>query len=384
MGGVVAHVPHRRTPIRPQRMPGTPPSHNSSAPASPWHTRPPLARFQRILDALRRRQYPNASTLAAELECSPRTVQRDVAFLRDRLGAPIEFDPHRNGFHLSREGFELPSATITAADLAAILIADRAIAALGPLPLAKTVRAAADKLAAALPDLVRVGPEEQIAVLTFRGQPRPPVADAHFELLTKAVHERRRLEIQYRSATRGGARTERRIDPYALVVQEGALYLLGFCHRRQEVLTFSASRIDAARDTGERFVRPPDFNPDKYLDGAFRHFSGRRPIRVRVHFSSRVAIYLLERIWHPTQTTARRLDGSIEARFTITHLDELLRWVLSWGPEAEVLGPPTARNRARELAAATAALYVPPPSARTSATLRQRMSHPRRNDSKQS
>jgi hypothetical protein len=44
----------------------------------------------------------NAVKLAAKLETSPKTIHRDLDFMRERLGMPIEYDRHRWGYVLSR------------------------------------------------------------------------------------------------------------------------------------------------------------------------------------------------------------------------------------------------------------------------------------------
>lgn len=44
----------------------------------------------------------NCSRLARTLEVSPRTVQRDVEFLRDSLCLPIVYEPTRRTFYLAR------------------------------------------------------------------------------------------------------------------------------------------------------------------------------------------------------------------------------------------------------------------------------------------
>jgi hypothetical protein len=54
--------------------------------------RPVIERFQVIDSAVRRRVWPNAQTLARKLEVAARTIQRDIAFMRDRLNAPRQND----------------------------------------------------------------------------------------------------------------------------------------------------------------------------------------------------------------------------------------------------------------------------------------------------
>src|SRR4051794_16872868 len=71
-------------------------------------SRPPLARIMAIDQALRAGDWPNARTLGLRLEVNPRTVRRDLTYLRDRLGAPVAFDPVKNGYHYTEPSFRLP------------------------------------------------------------------------------------------------------------------------------------------------------------------------------------------------------------------------------------------------------------------------------------
>jgi predicted DNA-binding transcriptional regulator YafY len=76
-------------------------------------SRPPLARLALIDQSIRGGKWPNASTLAKQLEVSSRTVQRDLEFMRDRLQAPLAFDPVRNGWHYTCPDFHFPFFRIT-------------------------------------------------------------------------------------------------------------------------------------------------------------------------------------------------------------------------------------------------------------------------------
>jgi proteasome accessory factor B len=64
---------------------------------TPKFSRPPLARMHRIHEALQRGSHPNCSTLAREIEVAVKTIQRDIEFMRDQLGLPIEYDQARRG-----------------------------------------------------------------------------------------------------------------------------------------------------------------------------------------------------------------------------------------------------------------------------------------------
>ena len=69
---------------------------------------------------------------------------------------------------------------------------------------------------------------------------------------------------------------------------------------------------------------------------------------LRLLFSAHVATYIRERVWHPSQRLRERRDGSLEMRLETSGHKELLRWVLSWVPDVEVLAPRSLRDRVRE------------------------------------
>jgi biotin operon repressor len=66
-----------------------------------FEQRPPLERMLRIHQAISTRQFPSSAKLAIALGVSSTTIRRDIDFMRDRLGLPIEYDATRYGFSYS-------------------------------------------------------------------------------------------------------------------------------------------------------------------------------------------------------------------------------------------------------------------------------------------
>ena len=54
-------------------------------------------RVLEIHKIIRTGKFPNCSTLAKEIEVTPKTIQRDVSFMRDQLGLPLKYDPLKHG-----------------------------------------------------------------------------------------------------------------------------------------------------------------------------------------------------------------------------------------------------------------------------------------------
>ncbi len=68
-------------------------------------------------------------------------------------------------------------------------------------------------------------------------------------------------------------------------------------------------------------------------------------MRARLWFSPKVATYVKERIWHPSQTVRQQPDGAVEIQLTTIDRKELIRWILSWTPDVKALAPAELRER---------------------------------------
>jgi predicted DNA-binding transcriptional regulator YafY len=60
---------------------------------------------------------------------------------------------------------------------------------------------------------------------------------------------------------------------------------------------------------------------------------------VKVRISPAWARWVGEKIWHESQKTTKLPGGGLEMTFQVAGLDEIKRWVLSFGPECHVLEP---------------------------------------------
>ena len=83
-----------------------------------------------------------------------------------------------------------------------------------------------------------------------------------------------------------------------------------------------------------------------------------------LRFVPAVAPRVAETTWHPTQVVEREADGSLAWRATVSGTIEIRSWILSWGPDVEVLAPAALRAEVADLVARAAASIAdagPPP-----------------------
>jgi proteasome accessory factor B len=128
---------------------------------------------------------------------------------------------------------------------------------------------------------------------------------------------------------------------------------------RGELRTFALPRIRNVRVSKTKFRRPIDFSIGRFLEQSFGVFA--RPTKtkhtIRIAFDSFAAQLVQERQWHPSQKVKQLPDGGIELSLTLGNLEEVERWILSWGNHAQVLAPPELKERISKTVSALADTY---------------------------
>jgi predicted DNA-binding transcriptional regulator YafY len=133
----------------------------------------------------------------------------------------------------------------------------------------------------------------------------------------------------------------RTVRPYALAHAEGSWYLLAYCEVSEEVRIFRIDRILEAAPTGLPIQVPDDFDGGEYLDGS-RVYRGGNETTVRVKYSPRIARWISER-----EGLKPSRDGSLTVTHQVADPHWIVRHVLQYGPDAEVLEPDEVRGWVR-------------------------------------
>jgi proteasome accessory factor B len=292
----------------------------------------------RIHQAIQSGRFPNATTLARELEVSTKSVHRDIEFMRDRLELPIEYDPARVGYRYTGEVNAFPTMQITEGELFALVVAEKALQQYRGTNFEKPLLSAIRKMEQSLPDTISINLAEVEQTISFRTRAEQILDLKIFDVLAKATARRQQVEICYRKA--GSREAEPRvIDPYHLANINGEWFLFAFDHLRRDIRTFAPSRIQSVTPTGKQFERSQKFSLEKRLRDSFGVHSGEGQRDIVIRFSARVADYIREKKWHESQQLKPLADGGVELRMRLSGLSEVERWVLSWGGDAVVVQP---------------------------------------------
>lgn len=319
-------------------------------------SRPPLERMLRIHEELRRDALINCTKLARTLEVCRKTVVRDIAFMRDRLDLPIEYDPQIQAYRYTQPVNAFPTVQVTEGELLAMLVARRALEQYRGTPFHRQLEIAFDKLAAGLRDRISFSPADELRAVSFKNIGFGKADLAVFNALSGAVLRQVEVEFDYRKPGEKGP-TRRRAQPYHLAYRENLWYLVGFDVEREALRTFAVPRISNVRVGKTSFSRPEGFSPEKFFANALGVLGGEEDYTVVIRFNAAVADRVREREWHESQQMRDLPSGGLELRMRLGALAEVERWVLGWGAEAEVVEPAELRERIRRTAASLAAAY---------------------------
>lgn len=301
-------------------------------------------------------EYPNCSGLAKRLGMARKTVQRDIDFMRDRLGLPIDYDRERHGFFYFEEVRQFPTVQVSDGELVALLVSQKAAEQYRGTVFEKPLQTAFQKLSDGLQGTSGVGMQELAEAISFRPQGLAVSELESFQTLARAAVRQHEVEFTYL----GLHRTEserRRVRPYHIGCMANQWYLIGHDLNRDGIRTFALTRLSDARDCEKRFERPEGFSPDDFLKGSFSVFQAGTVERVVLRMSGFAARLAGERQWHASQRIEQVGPDVFRLTLDVGVAPDLENWILAWGAEAEVLEPGGLREKIASTARAMCARY---------------------------
>src|SRR5205823_11356234 len=278
--------------------------------------------------------------------------------MRYRLGLPIEYDQLHFGFYYSEPVANFPNVEISEGELIALYIGQKALAQYKGTSFEAPLSTAFRKITDGLPDTISMTWSDLDSAVSFRSTGRS-TADIHlFEELSHAVFKQ--LEIRFDYKKPDAARYEQRyVQPYHLgCVEKGGFFFFFFVDR-QQVRTFALPRIRSVRVSKNKFRRPLDFSIGRFLGESFGVFAkpSKTKHTIRIAFDAFAAPRIEERQWHPSQKIKQLRDGGIELSLILGNLEDIERWILSWGSHAQALAPVELKERLSTTASALTEIY---------------------------
>jgi len=130
-----------------------------------------LKRLVQIDSAVRAGKFPSSKSLGRICGVHVRTAERDIAFLRDDLKAPVYLDAERGGYAYNDLTYRLPVPNFSEGELVAFFLAEQVLAQYAETPLHSRLATAFRKIAMFLPDEVSLEIGELAGSFSFNPGP---------------------------------------------------------------------------------------------------------------------------------------------------------------------------------------------------------------------
>lgn len=288
--------------------------------------------------------------LQERLEVSRATLKRDLAYMKDRLNAPIIFDRFLGGYRFDRDvkhvgdQYELPGLWFSAEEIHALLTMQHLLAnldtggLLGPhikplLSRLKALLGTADNPAEEIVKRIHI---ETVGARDFHLD--------NFQTVGSALLNRKRLFIDYYAKGKGEL-TQREVSPQRLVHYRNNWYLDAWCHVRNDLRAFAVDSIRRVEILEKRTKDVSEKTLTEELGAGYGIFSGKKVRWATLQFSPERSRWVANERWHAEQEGGFLADGRYELKVPYSSDPELLMDILKYGADCTVVAPPELKAR---------------------------------------
>jgi len=277
-------------------------------------------RLYKIDQMLSERRFVTFDELLARLEISRATLKRDLAYMRDRLNAPIIFDRELRGYRFDKIGekhnaqYELPGLWFSADEIHALLTMQHLLSNIdtGGL-LGPHISPLLSRLTALLCTANNPADEVQKRVKLEMVGTRQFQLDL-FQTVGSALLRRKRMLIDYYA--RGADEiTHREVSPQRLIYYRGNWYLDAWCHLRNDIRNFSVDAIQHAEILKTNAKDIPEKKLNGMLGSGYGIFSGEKVQWATLLFTPKLARWVSVERWHPIRKVNSIRMAATNSRF---------------------------------------------------------------------
>ena len=301
-----------------------------------------MERVYKIYNLLNSRGVVSTDAFLQELDISLATFKRDLAFMKNNLNAPIEWDSYERGYKFGKQGpgpkFELHGMWFSQEETTALVTMNHLLASLdqggliGPhiAPLMTRIDAILGNGETTSKEL-----RKRIKLISMGSRKN---SSKYFADIGNALLKREMIQILFYTKDRDEVE-EREVSPQRLIHYRENWYLDAYCHKREALRSFSLDGIRNVVLLNEKCKDISDKDMNEHFTKSYGIFSGGADKTAKLKFSPKASRWVSGESWHPEQRSHFEKDGSYVLEFEYSQDPELIMDILKHGDEVEVLEP---------------------------------------------
>ena len=202
-----------------------------------------LERFKCFLNKIKQNRYPNAGLMAEHFEITGKTAQRNIAFLRDRLHAPLRYLPSRRGYELEDQTWVLPGLWMSEDELISLILSYRLASAVPDSNVKESLHRFLNHVIAAH-SAEHLSIEELGDKISVKNIAYSRAGETVFHRLLEALLRAKTVCISYYSPHNDQS-TLRDILPLHLLNYMGTWHIIAYCNNKKQLRDFVLSRVQS-------------------------------------------------------------------------------------------------------------------------------------------
>lgn len=333
------------------------------------HIKNALIRF-RIIDRSIRNQYkPYPSKMEIREACEEAlygsadgvnicdsTIEKDMFAMKMEHDAPIKYSKRHGGYYYTDPEFSMNDIPLTEDDIEAIRFATNTLSQFKDMAMFKQFGFAIDKIV----DRVNISANPADQAIEEFVQFETPTASGGSEFLSPLLSSIRKgtaVFFDYESF-QTQKRKARKVLPLLLKEYRNRWYLLSYDVVKEMIITYALDRMFELQTSEEKLRCPVDFKPAQF----FRHAIGitasdGEPDVVIFKAGNIAAKYIASQPFHTSQEIMKEGKNRTTFQMTVFVSEELIRSLLSYGGEVEIVEPESLKEELLERAEAIVDSY---------------------------
>lgn len=314
-----------------------------------------LTHLMELLITLQYKELTTASELSQILNVNKKTVYRYIETLIE-ANIPIMTKKGRYGGFYLDSSFFMKQPKLEKDEVEALIMATDVLSADNMFIFQKQLRNAVSKIkATAVNENSKFRDFKEIYEFEVKKVGRIEEFDDKMAKINMSMSKSRVMEVNYFSINKNSS-NKFKIEPYTIMYRNGEWFIVGFSSAMNDIGVFAVSRIKKVKLIDEIFIKPADFVVGNYLENQWEQIETCKT-KVVIKFSSNVAEFIKDTKWHPNQKSYSDIDGNIIFEIYVNEYEELKKWILGFGCNAEVVEPIELRKNIKEEAQAIIRYY---------------------------
>lgn len=271
------------------------------------------------------------------------TIEKDMFAMKMEHDAPIRYSKRHGGYYYDDPDFSINDIPLTEDDLSSIQFAVKTLMQFRDVELFRQFGHAIDKIFDRVATAQEPGEEEFAHLVQFETAVSSG-GNEYIPELFEAIKLSRLVSFDYTSFVSGKMK-RRTVLPLMVKEYRNRWYLITHEASKNDIVTFGLDRMGKPEVLEEIGTKPEDFDPYSYFRYAIGITSNKsEPVNVVFKAENVAAKYISSQPLHPTQQITKEGKNRTTFQMTVLVSEELIRNLLSYGGEIEVLEPQELRD----------------------------------------